>query len=196
MKNRTRLLIAFSIAMVVLNGLSFYQFFIVYSLNNELTSQNDDLQNQLNELQTSDNSLQNQVDNLQNENDDLKEKISELRKQNSDYHYRIEELEEQLTEWVKITDFRTSGFNPIGGLAIMSDAVVTIQNFGTEPVYGLVLHLKSSTCSIGSSVKIESIRVGEVKTISTYLDWCLTGSSGTTTLTLRKGNTILDEVVL
>ena len=34
-------------------------------------------------------------------------------------------------------------------------------------MYGLVLSLKSSTCSIGSTVKIESIRIGEVKTIST-----------------------------
>lgn len=192
MNKLTSLLIAFSIAMVVLNGLLFYQ---LYILNNELARQNV-VQEQLTDLQTSNSNLQSQVDGLLSENSELEEKISELRKQNSDYHYRIEELEEQLTEWVKITDFRTSGFNPIGGLAIRSDAVVTIQNFGTEPVYGLVLHLKSSTCSTGSSVKIERIQVGEIKTISTYFEWCLTSSSGTTTLTLRKGNTILDEVVL
>ena len=161
-------------------------------MNNELTNQNNDLNN----LQTSNNKLQSQIDSLQNENSEFEEEIRELKNQNNKYYYRIEELEEQLTEWVKITDFRTSGFNPIGGLAIRSDAVVTIQNFGTETVTGIILTIKSSTSNLRSTAKLDSIQVGEVKTISTYLEWCLTSSSGTSTLTLRKGNTILDEVVL
>ena len=125
---------------------------------------------------------------------DIQSQISDLQNQNSVLEGQIGELEAQYTNLVRITEFTVTGMGFIGGVAVLSYANVTIQNFGINDVNGLTLSIihPSEENMSRSMVQVGLIKAGEARNIITYVTWGL-GASRTFVATLMLDDIILHE---
>lgn len=178
--NKLELVAVFVIIIISLSimcGHLFYQ-------NNDFRNQISVLEGQLDECQNQTSEMKNQIDELEQQNLELQNQNLELEQQNLE----LESLIDRFTNRVNITEFSSSGFNPIVGVTIYSLANVTIQNLGINKVEDLTLIISPEY--LNGKINLDVIRPGETQIVSTYYYWNL-GSK--TTVTLKLGETILDE---
>ncbi|MEM2107993.1 MAG: hypothetical protein QXL10_01755 [Candidatus Bathyarchaeia archaeon] len=85
--------------------------------------------------------LQNQISELKAQNKELHDKSKELEDQVSDLQNQLGKLQEA-AENVDITALSIEDWENLGGLLYIKPFNVTIQNNGTQDVYGVVLSCK------------------------------------------------------
>jgi hypothetical protein len=102
---------------------------------------------------------------------------------------------------VRIKGLLKYGWDNPGGLLMVSTVNVTIENFGVNTVSGLSLLIEdvsdfqTGNWSDNETIQIEPVKPGEIRTISTNIEWSL-GSNGNTTATLMLDNKIIDEFTI
>lgn len=167
MKKIIGFLINSIIIVSIISTVFFFQLNGCHDENNILRDEIFDISNSLKEeqLQTAQleeqvSELQTQVDDLQEQNNNLQTQIGQLNKFNT-----INSSSVVLT----ITNFTITGFAPLAGTWIWSDARITIQNLGTYNLEGLTLeltHPKDYPEGFPNpSTELESINASEEKTI-------------------------------
>jgi cell division protein FtsB len=177
--------------------------------NNALNNQTNDLQEQNNELLTQKAALQNQLNTLQSQLDDyenqttqLQTRIDELEQHNLELQNQIDQLNQLIiinssSLMAKITNFTITGFAPLVGIWIWSDAHITVQNLGTNDLQGLTLELVHPEGypegAPSPSGKIENLTAGEEKTIIVEGVSYVLGPGPHFVVTLKLGDVILDE---
>jgi predicted PurR-regulated permease PerM len=148
------------------------------------------LQNQVGELQA-------QNSELQDQNSDLQDQIGELQNQNSVLQDR---LDEQFGgSPVKIMAAELTGWAPLGGLTIMSQVEVTVQNIGSTDLSGLTLTvrlLNKNNVEVGDgySQQIDGLRAGESREFSGAVYYSI-DSKFMIESTVTIGDVVLDEYV-
>jgi len=168
------------------------------------------LQAQIKDLQTQNSELESQISNLQS-------RITELEDRNRQLKNRVIELMEQqgkYTSPVKVTALEwIGGFNPIGSLTLAYPVNVTIQNKGDVDARGLSLTVKliniydgsqigqsggTNISQIGKSGPVETLSPGETREIRawTYCSLSESLADAACVVTLKQGNTVLDEWIL
>lgn len=167
---------------------------LLYQTTN-IQNQNSDLTNQIA-------SYQNQTDQLENRINDLENQIDAITSQNIELENITSELEDKLDKiskvsLVRITGFNVTGWSPFGGLAMMSTATLTVQNFGTYDVDGLFVSVrhKDEESILYNSVAVGFLESGKIQNISTHVIWALQGEGNTFIATLRLNDTIIDEQI-
>ena len=171
------------IILVIVSGLLFYQLTITQNLNSDLRNQNIEIQNRLYEIQNNTSKLENQITELQNQNSELQNQINILQDQISGF-----------TNLVKITEFKVYGLSPIGGMAHISTANLTLFNFGINDVEMITLSIISNNVEVLSkSVQIEILHAGEELKISKELLFSLSVDTIPFTARLTLNDEILDQ---
>jgi len=184
-----------AVLIIIIVVLSFVSGYFLYQIS-DLERKKSDLQNRNSEFENQIFDLESQIDECQNQTSEMKNQIDELEQQNLELQNQTLELEsliDRFTNRVNITKFSSGGFNPMVGLLISSSANVTIQNFGINDVENLTLLISSGVAEgLNPRINFDLIRAGETKIVSTHYYWYL-GSTDGPTVTLKLGETILDE---
>ena len=201
-----RLFSVFTIITILLSVTCVVLLYQNSSLNNQIGVLEDNLsecQNQSVQFENQISELESQRDELENQNLELQNQNFELQSQNIE----LQSLCDQLTQLsiiknssivVRVTNFTTSGMNPMVGVLVESDANITIQNLGTNDLEGLTLTMAFSGNDPAASsfnqqsFKIESLNAGEERTVSTNVYWGL-GAGVRVVISIKLDDIILHE---
>ena len=152
------------------------------------------------------NNLQSEIVGLKEQNSELENQVKALQDQNQLMKDRILQLLEQFSESynspLHITDFEwIGGFNPYVGLTLFYPVNVTIQNSGALEARGLSMVVKLVNMYDGRQIghvggtSIDTLLPGELREIQTgaYANLDLSLADAVCVLTLKQGNTVIDE---
>jgi hypothetical protein len=186
-------------------GVLYYQISGMQSQIGDLENQNSALEGQVSEYQNQTSQLENQIDTLEKQIDDfpfqlnhLEYKIDSLEAQNLELQNQKTVLERELevksTNLVRITEFNVTRMNFIGGLAALSYVNITVENFGTNDVDGLVIHVDPVDKErVNAGVQVGLLKSGEAQTINTEIIWGFQSEIRTFVATLMLDDVILQE---
>ena len=124
-----RLFSVFIIIILLLCGTCGFLFYENGNLHNQVGVLEDDLseyQNQTVQCENQINDLQSQIDELENQNIELQSQNFELQNQTTQLAQLTTIKNTSIV--VRVTDFTTSGMNPMVGLLVESDANITIHS--------------------------------------------------------------------
>lgn len=185
------LLIIAIITMSGVSGLLCYRLNVVQNDNRELSDELFEVSNKLEGGQNHSHSLENQVIELNNEIEQLEQSLIEL-----------EETICKATNLVKITEFKVTDYQPLGGFIIYSFFNLTIENFGINDVTNLSVSILGGDDEppiiivneeFVSEIPIEVIYVDEELKINGRIDYNFQDSTFPVTAKLMVGEIILDE---
>ena len=192
------LLIIVIITLSSVSGVLFYQLNVVENEKNELKNEIWEVNSQLEAKQNTTIQLESQVIELQNNIEQLEQSLIELENQKNE----LEETKSKATNLVKITEFKVTDYQPLGGFIIYSFFNLTIENFGINDVTNLSVSILGADNEppiiivneeFVSEIPIEVIYVDEELKINGRIDYNFQDVIFPVTAKLMLGDIILDE---
>ncbi len=208
--NLKKLVVVFTLLVVIFGFVSSYLFIQVYDLENQvydLAKQTEDLQNQNSVLegqvlenQNQTNQLENQISELQQDKIALQENVSELENQLQKYNTdMLQEFIKENTNKINITQFYISRFTSQPPAIHSIWLAMTIHNQGVNHIKNLMIFIDFTTYEESSLNRtIDIIHSGEILTlIFKTAAWAGTRFYETNIVaTLYANDLLLDEVTL